>query len=135
MKSQEEIVERYLQRKDEDFFGFETHEYLKALEFVHAQPYLKPEATAKAWGEPVYKTDDDVLREIKDYIGFAYDKAHSERGISANRSIQHYIAWTWLIDEEFSQVLDNEYRSNYDHYGLPILNMICEHYNLEVPEY
>jgi hypothetical protein len=62
-----------------------------------------------------------------EYMPFAWDKANDMRGLSAGRSVQHFVGWTWLAgDDELSAWCDDN--SNYQHYGKEILVRICEHY-------
>ena len=71
-----------------------------------------------------------------DYMEFAFDKAHDERGISANRSINHMIAWSWLSgDDELNQAIEHEYETNYHSYSLEILRMICEKLGIDPKEH
>lgn len=126
--TQAEIVARIEERMKADMFGFEWHEYLKYLDFEHAKPYLKADTTAEEW-HPVPFTRDAVIREMEDYMEFAFDKANCQRGISANRSVLHYVAWTWLAgDNALSEWIDQEYGHNYCLYGKLILRHICDHY-------
>lgn len=93
------------------------------------------EGVASVLPPPGYKgamvTDERIIEVMRDYLSFAYNKAYSGRAISANRSIMHYIGWTWLIDDEFSKQIEKEFENNYCEYGVPILNMIADHYNFE----
>ena len=74
------------------------------------------------------------LDKIKNYMSFAFQKAYAERGISANRSIQHTIAWLWLAGEnELLKWVEDEYENNYHSYGLPILIRIAQHFEIPIP--
>ena len=124
--NQEQIVQRIKDRQGSDMLGFETDMYLVRLDFEHAREFIKDSVTAEEWGEPRTKNLTDVML---DYITFAFEKANDERGISANRSIMHYIAWLWLAEEdELLRRVEWEYKNNYHSYGKPILIMICEHF-------
>lgn len=126
MRSQEEIVARFSDRKKEDVLGFEVSEYACALDRAHLQPFL--EGTLAEW-EPSLRTTEDVLEKMKGYIDFAYNKVENERSISAERSVLHYIAWLWLIDNtELCARVEHEYATNYHDYGRNILDMIADHY-------
>lgn len=65
---------------------------------------------------------ESILNEMLDYMSFAFEKANNFRGISASRSMSHYSAWTWLIGDDFGNLLDYEY------YGKDNLVEICEKY-------
>ena len=125
MKTQDEIVKRIKERKANDFLGFEIPIYMLALDFEHAKQILKPDVTE--W-EQLLTDDASVINEIKNYIPFAEDKIEDLRGISASRSILHFIAWTWLIDEAFSNELQKDFDTNYKNYGKAIVAKIRAKY-------
>ena len=60
--------------------------------------------------------------KMKEYMEFAWEKANEFRGLSAMRSMHHYTAWTWLLGDDFGNLLQ------YDYYGKDNLIRICEHY-------
>jgi len=123
------ILDRIALRKDKDAFGFEVNEYIGALPFAQAKAFLKPETTEATWGKPDYTSRADVIVKMKDYMPFAWEKANDCRGLSANRSVEHYIAWTWLAgDTALSDTINREYMQSYQHYGKEILKRICDHY-------
>lgn len=131
-RTQDEIVARYKERAANDPFGFEVHEYLPYLDFEHANALgiLKPDTTAEEW-----KAIGDQVPAVRDrmveYMSFAWEKANNQRGISASRSIAHYIAWLWLdgADALASEIGD------YVNYGKPQLTRICEYLGLDVAKY
>ena len=125
-RTQDEIVERIELRRGRDLLGFEISEYIGFLDFDHARPYLKPETTKEEW-----PTDGqaDPIQTMCDYMPFAWGKANDCRGISANRSVYHCIAWLWLASEEDElKWIETEGWSGYQHYGKEILAHICEHF-------
>ena len=75
------------------------------------------------------KLEKDVVIEcMKEYMPFAIDKANNQRGISASRSIEHFINWLWLIEDK--EMLDfASCEGNYSPYGIPILEAISKKYN------
>lgn len=125
MPTQDEIVTRLEQRQKDDFFGFETTDYVQALDYEHAKPYLKDGVTPDEW-MPEYSTRDQVIAKMLDYMAFAWDKALDERGLSANRSIIHYRAWAWLAGDV--DLSDEIARATYYDYGKSILRRVCEFY-------
>jgi len=131
LRTQDEIVQRFEERKKGDFLGFEVGEYLDYLDYEHAKPYLKKSVTSKEWEEeterPLPLNKKAILKRMLDYMGLAWEKANGCRGISASRSISHYQAWIWLAgDQELLQKVQDE--TNYEHYGKEILVMICDFY-------
>jgi hypothetical protein len=126
MRTQDEIVARFMLRKDLDLLGFETGEYLLALDFEHAKPFIDPRATPERWKDVIFSGDESVLERMRSYVDFAYEKINDERGISAVRSISHYIAWLWLVGND---ALCNWVESaEYTDYGRAIMDRICAEY-------
>ena len=128
MRTQDEIVKRIEARRNNDPLCFEVNEYIDYLDFNHARQFLKDSVTEQDWQEAVAKISVPVER-MRDYMEFAWGKANNCRGISANRSIMHCIAWLWLAEEdELLMQVEDEFNGNYHFYGKPILEIICEHF-------
>jgi len=130
MRSQDEIVNRYKTISPKDLFGFESDEYIPYLDYEHAKEYLKEGTTEEDWNASMETRDPHTV--MKDYMGFAWEKANDCRGISASRSIQHYVAWLWLADDND---LWETITSNYEHYGKPQLIQICNYLNIDPSQY
>ena len=131
MKNITEIKNKIKEGFSNDFFGFGVSDLIDTLPFEDAKEYLKEEFVAKEnaseeWESTRLKSDEDVKEKMLDYLPFAWGKAEDERGLSADRSIQHFTAWAWLIDDEFSNEIENMYNTNYAPYGEPILGFISE---------
>ena len=123
MKTQEQILTRINHLKDEDIFGFETGTLMDFLTFENAKPFLKPTATKEDWDKQMRPLSQNViLKQMEDYMPFAWDKANNFRGISASRSISHYKAWLWLLGDDS---IDTD---EYEFYGKDILARICKKY-------
>ena len=115
----EEIKARLEARKSSDSFAHEWSIYLAALPFDEAKQYLKPSITTQTWKQ---KTAQDFKQEAINYLHFAWEKANDQRGLSAQRSIAHFIAWLWLMGyNEFDDLFDE-----YELYGKPQLRRISE---------
>jgi hypothetical protein len=134
MKTQLEIVARLRERRERDMLGFETSEYLRGLtkETLSQLDEFDP-AKVGDW-TPDYQTDEDVLGVAKDYVEFAYSKINGRRGISAERTVMHYVAWLWLVDSPIYDEMFRMYSENYHAYGREILNFIVDHYKWPKPE-
>ncbi len=131
----EEIGERFEARCKDDILGFEVNIYANYMTYKQIKSHAKDSLTEESWGKVPTLNRDDIIKEMREYITFAFDKAHGERGISASRSIEHFIAWTWLAgDIVFSTQIEEEYDQNYHGYGLPILIKICKHYGFDIPD-
>ena len=127
MKTQDEIVNRILERKDNDFFGWEIECLISYLIFENAKQFLKNDVTEMEWKRET-KTPKQVM---KDYMPFAWEKANDKRGLSAGRSMCHYKAWLWLDgDEEIYPMLED-----YNFYGKPQLIEICNYLGIDPSEY
>ena len=124
MRTQDEIVVRIRDRKEDDFFGFELSEYVDYLDYALAKEYLKDDTTEERWGKAREETKTPA-EAIKDYMPFAWDKANNCRGLSAGRSISHMIAWLWLDGKDWPEI------EHYGYYGKPQLVRICEEYSVD----
>jgi hypothetical protein len=128
MRTQDEIVDFLRSHVG----GFTVEALIGYLDLAHAKEFLKPTAKAKA---EEWKQDpiEGVLKELADYMAFAWGKVEDHRGISAGRSVQKCSAWAWLLGREDVY----EYANNDDHYaqyGAPALKHICEAFGLPVPQ-
>ena len=125
-KTQDEIVSHINKIKDSDMFGCQTGDLVSFLDYEHAKQFVVDSVTRESWIQ-----EFDSKKNIVDYLDFAWDKANNCRGISANRSIEHFLAWIWLDDSKFYEKVLNEYENNYRFYGKDILVMISDHYKFD----
>ena len=120
-RTNEEILQRINALRESDFFGFQTGDLIARLPFEDAKQYLKPEVSADEWKEAP-RDRESLLREMSEYMEFAWGKANDGRGISAARSMAHYAAWVWLAGDDLGDL------NNYSYYGKDNLCRICAHY-------
>jgi hypothetical protein len=121
-RTYEEIVEKAREVVKEDYFGWNLPDYLKYLPYDYAKEFLTEDAKREDWSAVVTAYSiNAVIKEMKSYLEFAFEKAHNERGISANRSMDHYKNWFWLIGED--DMADHIW-DDYDNYGLEKLKQI-----------
>jgi hypothetical protein len=126
MKTQDEIVKRFEERKQDDFLGFEISIYLDYLDYQHAKPYLEDDATEEQWKDAT-KDIKNPKEAMIDYMSFAWEKANDCRGISASRSLSHFTAWLWLDgDNDIWPTLEN-----YEYYGKDQLVTICKYLGID----
>lgn len=85
-------------------------EYYKD-EYKHEVPPLSREA---------------IIADMQNYVDFALEKIHDQRGLSATRSMWKFKQWLWALDDD--EITDFEYED----YGLKRLNRIIEKYDLKV---
>jgi hypothetical protein len=137
LPTQEEIKTRLLEAQERDVLGFEWHEYIPFLKKEDVKEYLKEDVSEEDIDKFIQPlTREHLLKKMHDYMSFAWDKANNCRGISANRSIMHYIAWIFLAGEkEFSEEISKEFDKNYRFYGKPILEKICNHYGWDYKQW
>lgn len=137
LPTKEEIKAKLLEAKKDDMFGFEWQEYLIYLDWETAEEFFK-EGLTEEEKQHFFETlcREDILLKMHDYMEFAWNKANNCRGISANRSMMHYIAWTWLAgDQQFSDEIGFEFKHAYEFYGKPILEKICNHYGWDYKQW
>ena len=128
--TKEEVDSRYDSMRDRDMLGFEVDEYFAFMSFDKIRSIAKEEATDDDIND-IMRTlsHDDMIETMLGYMPFAWDKANDMRGISANRSIEHYVAWTWLAgDASLSEEIEDMATRYYCYYGKPILERICDFY-------
>lgn len=121
MRTDAEILNRAAAIKDRDWMGTEMGDLIIRLPFNLAKPYLNETAKEEEW--TVWPRDrESMLKEMLEYMPFAWEKANNGRGLSAGRSMSHYAAWVWLAGDDLGDFHDYEY------YGKDNLVMICDHY-------
>lgn len=137
MKTYEEIVKR-IEQKIKEPFDFQHEVLLPYLPFEHVKQFFKPEVieeVAKSW-EVQPLTREFVLEEAKTYMEkYGWPKCQDHRGISAGRTVDKMITWTWLLDDDdFVEVIERMLDTSYAQYGAPILKRICEQYDWPIPD-
>lgn len=121
MRTQEEIMARIEKVRGSDFFGYQRRDLIGALTFENAKPWLEDDVTADQWQQ-----NTDPLKNILDYLPFAWNKANNCRGLSAARSLDHMAAWLWLLGDD-----DVSWIDEYDFYGKPHLVTISERFGFD----
>lgn len=131
MRTQDEIVERI--NNDRSMFNFAAEVLLPYLDFDHAKPFLKEEATRDMWEEDGRQalTKEAILDELTKYMAFAWGKVENHRALSAGRSVEKLSAWVWLLGDDATLKAVEE--AGYAQYGAPKLAVICHAYNLPIP--
>ena len=140
IRTQEEILERIKETKDEDIFGFGTEILMSTLNFENIKKFLKEDIDKKALGEikencKKFSKDrkNNLIREMRNYMQFAWEKVEDHRGLSASRSIIKMTEYLWLLKEDELLKLAQE-DDNYYPYGAPILAKICEKLGFPMPK-
>lgn len=123
MRTQDEILTKIKEVKEEDWMGTITNNLIDQLTFENSKPFLNEGATEKQWED----RSEPVKTKMIDYMEFAWEKANNCRGLSAGRSMDHYYAWLWLDGNDKLA----EKTRNYNYYGKPQLVEICDYLGLE----
>jgi hypothetical protein len=123
-----EIINRIELLKDSDFFGFDVAFLARYLPVELALPYIESATEDDGWVQtPNDRTS--LISEMLHYMPFAWGKAKDFRGLSARRSMSHYMTWLWLLGDDIS-IFDN-----YEYYGKDILCKICERYGWDAKQW
>ena len=136
--TEEEIVARMraIENSEDDFFGFQYSDLANWLSWDNLKPFLKDEVQNDPEREEEHKaelnplTRDRMVAKMLDYMEFAWGKACNMRGLSAHRSIEHYVIWTWLAGDALlsAEVYHMGNGDCYEYYGKPILRYVAEFY-------
>jgi len=131
MRTTEEIAAYYEIIKADDMFGFRGEVLLSYLSIEQLRPFLKAGADMSDWvPDPLDKTK--ALRDMREYMEFAWGKARDHRGLSAGRSIEKMEAWLWLLEQD--DILAEVRKTLYPSYGAPKLKLICELMGFPIPD-
>ena len=130
MRTQDEILKRLKADESDDDFGVQRTDLVEFLEFNNAKSFLVPtyikDIESGKEKYTYYKTDEEVIKQIKEYLEFAWDKANNCRGLSAARSLCHFIGWLWLLGYDIDKKFED-----YSHYGKPHLREISEKFEFD----
>ena len=132
MRTADDIAEhiKRVNQLGDDVFGFQMSDLIAYLPYDLAKIYLEDDVVEEQWNSSVVIPDRElIIKQMRDYMDFAWNKALNHRGLSANRSIDHFRAWLWLLEDE--NLLDG---IDYKQYGTPMLAAICEKYVFQVPD-
>jgi len=100
LRTQEELL-KYHKENNGLIYAMTDIDIICFMDFDIVKPFLKEGTTKNTWdnGRETY-TLENVMKEMKDYLKFAFEKANGKRGLSAARSLQHYKNWFFLIGED-----------------------------------
>lgn len=128
MRTQEQILARI--NASTSLFGFDVDVLTDYLETPNLLPLIKDESREKVAAEHKPKPLDRaaILKDFAEYMSFAWGKASSHRGLSAERSITKLLAWLWLLEED--KLIADVENAPYENYGCPKLALMCERLGL-----
>ena len=126
MRTDEEILKKVqnLKERYKEFIllgATEIADLVIRLPFEKAKPFLHKTPKSEDW-KVAPRDRESLLKEMYDYMPFAWDKANDCKGLSASRSMEHYQAWVWLAGDDLGDF------SEYDYYGKDHLSRICDYY-------
>jgi len=124
LKTIEEVKERIDKHLEDDTERL----FIEMCGGVHPLMDFVPEYWKEEYKPQVKPLSEEaVIKEMVDYLEFAFGKANGKRGISSERSIWRYQQWLWALEDHelLAFALD---KGNYPMYGLPILEKIKEKY-------
>jgi hypothetical protein len=127
-RTQEEILARMEQVKNDDIFGTQRSDLIDYLTYENAAQFLKDGVTAEQWdGREKFSPRE----RMTSYMDFAWEKAIDKRGLSAMRSMQHYTIWLWLDGDD----VIHPTLMDYEFYGKDELVRICEYLGLDASKW
>ena len=128
MRTEEMILARIEAVKSSDWMGTQVSDLVARLPFERAKPYLKPDVTTDEWKQGP-RDRESLLAEMLVYMPFAWEKANRGRGLSAERSMDHFSAWVWLAGDDLGNL------GEYQFYGKDNLVRICAHYGWDAKQW
>lgn len=137
LRSYEEILQRFKDKDDEDFFGNKREVLSNYIKFDDILPFVRQdyleEFKSKKDVYAFVDTIEECTQDFLDYMNFAWGKAVNERGLSASRSIAKLSVWLWLVSrDDLSTLIESD--NLYNPYGAPALVAVCEKLNITVPK-
>lgn len=122
-RTQDEILARLrgFVSSHDDYFGFRSEVLLDALDYEHAQPYLKKGVTSEQWDEVRTR---DVEAAARRYLSFAIGKIVDHRALSAVRSVEKLSEFAWLMGRD--DVVAAMNKAEYAQYGAPQVRAFAE---------
>lgn len=128
MKTLQEMIERGSQCIDgRDFHRLAA--FMSVEQIAAAGMVLKEEAKA-TWVTEEW-TRENILTQLATDVGFGFEKALDQRGLSAGMMLQ--VVGMWVIALEDEGIKDYDFESNYAQYGLPGFKAVALHYGLPNP--
>lgn len=131
MRTIEEVIEYYRRESKNDPLGFEGEVLLPYLSAEQAREFLQEGADLSEWQQAPLLFES-IVKQMCEYMTFAWGKVQDHRGISASRSVEKMCAWLWLLGDEETRAFAKD-EHNYPQYGAPVLKKICDKYGFPVP--
>ena len=128
MKTLEQISEFY---KSNTLDGRDINRLAQFIPFKMLSSFgleIKEGVTEEEWNKNVKEfTKENILIQLEKDVDFGFEKALSQRGISAGLMVEVVRMWNWVLEEGLEDF--NEYPM----YGLPIFKATAIKYGFENP--
>lgn len=124
MRTDSEIIAKAEAWQSADIFGTRQSDLVGCLPFESARQFLKDGVKPEQWKHED-RAPEAVKARLIDYLPFAWEKANHCRGLSAARSLDHMVAWLWLMGED-AFIRKTRLGDQYEYYGKPHLREISE---------
>lgn len=131
-RSSDDIVARLQRvRESSTWFREESFRLIEALEWQDARPFLaehlRDKAHAEAEWKQVYRTTEQVLAEIRDYLPHCWRCANACKGTSVVRGLSHFRGLLFLLGPATDQLIEfMDEPTNFVYYGKPLLVRISD---------
>lgn len=89
---------------------------------------LKDES--KGTWKPEEFTKENVIKQLKGDVAFAFEKALNKRGISAGMMFEVVHMWNWILEDGLE---DWDEDAGYAQYGLPLFKATALKYSFDNP--
>jgi hypothetical protein len=133
----EDDIARFLDNRD-DIFGFEAGVLTmflpwEKIKHLYKEDFVKQVDAGTEDFPPPITSIEEAAQDFLDYMVFAWDKAESQRGISASRSISKLFAWLSVMGrKDLADILNKN--ELYNPYGAPALIAVCDAMGIKVPK-
>lgn len=127
MKTLDQILEH---TKNKDSELLDNRDYQRLLKYIPVKDWEVLGFSLKEGAEePEVEafTEESVLSDLTRDLEFAFEKALSQRGISASLMYEVIKMWMWVLED------DLQYEDDYAYYGLPLLKKVAVKYGLDNP--
>jgi len=134
MKTNDEILARYLSDDSVDFFSAQRLALLCMLPFDMAKTYLEASyVTASEDGtlpeEEKWVENFDIKKQITDLLPSLHTALNKGDNMYVLEGILYLKAWIWAIDEEFHTEIEPYFEPGaIEDYGKELLNKISNHF-------
>ena len=134
MKTIEDILNNYEEYETPiDYrFGKRFAEFLSADQVEKLGFQFKNEEVKKKH-KPIPFTEENILKQLKEDVGFGWEKACDERGISSSLMYEVVLAWCKVLENDFADWTGKS-EEQYKPYGKPLFKAVAQKYGWKLEE-